>query len=379
MAHPHQQTFTVLASGLEQTAVAVIVHPLCQFGKLFRTLRLAIPFRDNLVERGTTLCPFAGIVVHTPLVILRPDSFRREGPEHAFVGHYVRHASFTMKFVIAGLQREIFFCRKHAVRTVAAHHIVSRAGDIVDIRMVFLDDTAQRLVDLFGRETLVTSAVEADRSMAANPFYIVFRIGDKHFRVIRIGTVSRICQPEVLPDHDTVAVTGFIELLVTDHADPVTHHRKVHIGMVSHGDIIFTAAIVQIRFTEAPVTATTDKATAIYKETQDMIIFIERHLADTDFEIFRIRNLTIHFKGKVGIVEVRRAVTFRPPQARVFHLQLREVFDIENDRLLFSRRQGNRLLECDISDLAFQHTVYRIGIVVLHDHLGCQGRRSRIG
>ena len=110
-----------------------------------------------------------------------------------------------------------------------------------------------------------------------------------------------------------------------------------------------------------------------------MIIFIERHLADTDFEIFRIRNLTIHFKGKVGIVEVRRAVTFRPPQARVFHLQLREVFDIENDRLLFSRRQGNRLLECDISDLAFQHTVYRIGIVVLHDHLGCQGRRSRIG
>ena len=148
--------------------------------------------------------------------------------------------------------------------------------------------------------------------------------------------------------------------------------------MVSHGDIIFTAAIVQIRFTEAPVTTTTDKATAIYKETQDMIIFIERHLADTDFEVFRIRNLIIHFKGEVGIVEVRRAVTFRPPQVRVFHLQLREVLDIENDCLLFSRRQGNKLLECDISYLAFQRTVYRIGIVVLHDHLGRQGSGSRI-
>ena len=142
MAHPHQQTFTVLASGLEQTAVAVVVHPLCQFGKLFRTLRFAIPFRDDLVERGTALCPFACIVVHTPLVVLRPDSFRREGAEHAFVGHDVRHSSFTMELVIAGLQREILFCRKHTVRAVTAHHIVSRAGDIMDIRMVFLDDTA---------------------------------------------------------------------------------------------------------------------------------------------------------------------------------------------------------------------------------------------
>ena len=110
-----------------------------------------------------------------------------------------------------------------------------------------------------------------------------------------------------------------------------------------------------------------------------MIVLIECHLADTDFEVFRIRNLIIHFEGEVGIVEVRRAVTFRPPQARVFHLQLREVLDIENDCLLFSRRQGNRLLECDISYLAFQRTVYRIGIVVLHDHLGCQRSGSRIG
>ena len=61
MAHPHQQTFAVLASGLEQAAVAVVVHPLGQFGKLFRTLRFAISFRDDLVERGAALCPFAGM------------------------------------------------------------------------------------------------------------------------------------------------------------------------------------------------------------------------------------------------------------------------------------------------------------------------------
>lgn len=38
-----------------------------------------------------------------------------------------------------------------------------------------------------------------------------------------------------------------------------------------------------------------------------MIVLIECHLADTDFEVFRIRNLIIHFEGEVGIVEVRRA------------------------------------------------------------------------
>ena len=76
MTHPHQQAFTVLASGFEHTAMAVVVHPLRQFSKLFCILRFAISHCDNRVEGCTTLRSFACIIVHTPLVTLRPDSFR---------------------------------------------------------------------------------------------------------------------------------------------------------------------------------------------------------------------------------------------------------------------------------------------------------------
>ena len=378
MTHPHQQTFAVLASGFEQAAVSVVVHPLGQVGKLFRTLRFAISFRDDLVERSATLCPFASIVVHAPFVILRPDSFRREGAEHTFVGHHVRHAPFAMELVVTGFQRKIFLCREHPVRAMPAHHFISRAGDIMNVRMIFLDDTAQRLVDLFRRETFVTTAIKSDRRMAANPFYIIFRIGDKHFRIIRIRSVGRVSQPEVLPDHDTVAVASLIQLLVADHADPVTHHREVHIRMQSHSNVIFAGAIVQVRLTEAPVTATSDKAATVDEETQDIIVLVERHLADTDFKVFRIRNLVIHFEGEVRIIQVRLAVAFRPPQARVLHLQLREILGIEDDSLFFSRRQFDRLLECDISNLSFQNTLYGIRVVVLHDHFGRQRSGSRV-
>ena len=108
--------------------------------------------------------------------------------------------------------------------------------------------------------------------------------------------------------------------------------------MISHGDIIFTGTVVQVGFTETPVTSTTDKATPVDKETQDMVIFIKRHLTDTDLKVFRIRNGISYFERKVRIIQVRRTIPFRPPQTRILHLQLREILDIEDDRLLFSSR-----------------------------------------
>ena len=148
--------------------------------------------------------------------------------------------------------------------------------------------------------------------------------------------------------------------------------------MVSHSNIIFATTIVQVGFTEAPVSSPTDKASAVDKETQYLVVFIKRHLADTDLEVFRVRNGILDLERKVRIIQVRLSVPFRPPQAWVLHLQLREILDIENDRLFLAGRQGDRLPEGDISNLPFQRTVYRIGIVVLHDYLGRQCSRSRI-
>ena len=69
-----------------------------------------------------------------------------------------------------------------------------------------------------------------------------------------------------------------------------------------------------------------------------MVIFIKRHLTDTDLKVFRIRNGISYFERKVRIIQVRRTIPFRPPQTRILHLQLREILDIEDDRLLFPSR-----------------------------------------
>ena len=47
-----------------------------------------------------------------------------------------------MELVVAGLQREILLCRKHTIRTVTTYHIIGRAGNIMDIPVFFLDDSA---------------------------------------------------------------------------------------------------------------------------------------------------------------------------------------------------------------------------------------------
>ena len=149
--------------------------------------------------------------------------------------------------------------------------------------------------------------------------------------------------------------------------------------MVSHGNIVFAGTIVQVGFTESPVPSATNETAAVDEHAQDMIIFIESHLADTDFKVFRIRYLIVNLESEVGIIQVRFAISFRPPQTRVLHLQLGKVFRIEDNRLFLSGGQFYRLLESDIAHLAFQHTFYGIGVMVLYDHLRCQCSRSRIG
>ena len=72
--------------------------------------------------------------------------------------------------------------------------------------------------------------------------------------------------------------------------------------MISHGDIIFTGTVVQVGFTETPVTSTTDKAAPVDKETQDAIILVEGHLSDTYLEILRVGYLIAYLKGEISVV-----------------------------------------------------------------------------
>ena len=215
--------------------------------------------------------------------------------------------------------------------------------------------------------------------MAADTFHVIFGIGNEHLGVIRIGAVGRVGQPKVLPDHDAVAVAGFVKLFVTDHADPVTHHREVHIGVIGHRDVVFATAIVQVRLTKTPVSAATDKATSVDEEAQYTVIFIKRHLTDAGFEVTCIGYLIADFKRKVRVVKIRSAVPFRPPQARMSHVQLRISCRVENDCFFFARSQLDRLFKRDFADFAFERTLHGFCIPVPDDDAGRQLGRGRIG
>lgn len=161
MAHPHQQSHTVLAARLEEAAMPIVVHPLSQISKFFGTLWLTVSRSYDLIKRRCALCPFQSIVVHTPLMRLRPDAFGGIGTQKTLISQHVGHASLAVELVVTGLQCKVGFGRKHTVRTVTAHYLIGRTGNIMKSRVFFLYDTAQSLVDSLGWETLVTSAIQS--------------------------------------------------------------------------------------------------------------------------------------------------------------------------------------------------------------------------
>ena len=74
---------------------------------------------------------------------------------------------------------------------------------------------------------------------------------------------------------------------------------------MGHGDVVFTSAVVEVVFAEAPVASTADEAASVHKETQDAVVFIEVHLTDTYLEVFGIGHLSVDAEGKVGLVQIR--------------------------------------------------------------------------
>ena len=302
MTHPHQQSHAMLAARFKHTAMTVVVNPLCQFGKLLHILRFAVTLCDDFIERSCTLRTLQCIVMHTPFVALRPKSFWRECAQEALVGHDIRHTAFAVELVIAGFHREIGFSGQHPIRPMSAHHFVGRTGYVMQIRMTFCYNATQCFVNHFRRKTFITSAIKADGSVVANPFHIVFGIVDEHLRVIRIGTVSRIGQPKVLPNHDSVPVASFIEFFVANHTYPVAHHRKVHVSMIGNRCLVFASAVVEIRFPKSPVTASSDKTTTVDIKIQYLIVFIESHLANADLKVTLVRYLPVNHECKVGII-----------------------------------------------------------------------------
>ncbi len=146
-------------------------------------------------------------------------------------------------------------------------------------------DVAQSVINRLGRIALVAAAVDADAGMIADFQHKILGIVHKHYLIIGVGTIGRVCQPEVLPHHDAVAVTSLIEFLVAGHTHPVANHIIIHLLVVAHSSIKFTAAVVQIVLAEGPV-ATQRNQSSVVDEDSEFCIFIYRfNLTDSSLEI----------------------------------------------------------------------------------------------
>ena len=99
--------------------------------------------------------------------------------------------------------------------------------------------------------------------MTADELDIVFGICDEHILIVRIRTVGRIGQPEVLPYKDTVFVACVVELFVTRLAHPVAYHIEIHLLMIRDRLVVFIGTIAEEIFAEAPVAALREEAVAV--------------------------------------------------------------------------------------------------------------------
>ena len=148
---------------------------------------------------------------------------------------------------------------------------------------------------------------------------IVFSICKEHMGIIWIGTVSRIRKPEVLPDHYAMTVTSLIEFLISSLAYPVAHDREIHVCMIGNSYVVFASSIVEIVFTESPVASASDESTTVDINMKDSTFFISIYLSDSCLEANFIRNPTVDFEYKAGIIEILLTISLRPPQLRILN------------------------------------------------------------
>ena len=134
------------------------------------------------------------------------------------------------------------------------------------------------VVQLCRRIALVTATVQTNARMLADKADIIPGIVKEHLIVIRIRAIGRIGKPEVLPYHDSVLVTGIIELLVTSLADPVTDHIQIHVPMHTCSGVIFISTVAEVIFTKTPVAALREEAAAVDKHLK-----VAHHIAVGEF------------------------------------------------------------------------------------------------
>ena len=158
--------------------------------------------------------------------------------------------------------------------------------------------------------------------------------------VVRVGTVPRVGQPEVLPHDDAVAVAGFVEFVVAGLPDPVADHGEVHVAVVADGGVVLArrGSAASIRGKPQLPPRGMKRRPLIHMRSAPPSSLkanwrtpaLKRFVSETP----RRAGL----EAQLDVVEIRIAVAGRPPELRILQPQRR---DVSTDRA--SPYDGRRL------------------------------------
>ena len=138
--------------------------------------------------------------------------------------------------------------------------------------------------------------------MAAYPRHPVAGICKEHRFVVRIRSVGRIGQPEILPDHYAVAVAGIVESLVRSLSDPVADHIEILQPVIADSDVVLFRAVVQVLLGEAPVSAHRVHPHSIDVQVKRTVAVFAPDFADSCLEMEGVGYLTVHPDNEAGVI-----------------------------------------------------------------------------
>ena len=230
----------------------------------------------------------AGVVVPAVVEIIRPAA-RRTRPEHPFRITRLDHAEqFTVEPVIVNEVCRALF----------------------------------RAIPAGGADHLVVAAPDRQRCVMTQPLDLKFQFETDVLDELRRRWINRTREHHILPDHDPLAVTEFVEdLMFILAAAPDPEH--VHIGQPGRFDQILVnrrRLARRERIHRNPVRTLAENIHAVDAEIHRCSEFIRLidhlHRPQTD----------LNFPAFVGglhreRIERRVAVTIRPPEFRIMHVE----------------------------------------------------------
>ena len=182
--------------------------------------------------------------------------------------------------------------------------------------------------------------------MIAQTTYFVTCIS-LEFVVVSYVIIGHI-KPEIIPYHDTVAVTVVVELIVRNAACPEAYHVVVHLFMQSYLWLVLLSMAAEQIFRHTPVATFCEDALPVdhelqYRHSYSVVLNAVLILANAEVNGAGVRDNTIDKRFHLAVIEERLAISVRPPQLRIVDRKLLKIIRCKAYVLGFPRFYRNAL------------------------------------